>query len=422
MKKILALLLACFMIVGIFASCTPAEPQGGENETDGGNESTEPKAVTLKVWGPQEDQTSGETEGWLNKMCDKFNEDHPEWDITFEYGVCSEGNAGKNVSQDPEGAADVYFFANDQLGTLLQANAISKLGGAALKQVQDNNSENMVASVSADGSVYGVPFTGNTWFMFYNKSMFSEEDVKSLDAMLAKGKVSFPLTNSWYLASFYVANGGTLFGENGVDAEAGIQFGGDNGAAATKYLVDLVANPNFVDDAGGAGVSGLLDGSIGAVFSGTWDAQKIADGLGENYGACALPTVTIGGEAKQLRSFAGSKAIGVNPNCDNPEVAVALAAFLGSTEAQKAHYEMRGIVPCDKALLADEALLSDLAALAQDATIANTSILQPSIPEMGAYWTPAENMGKAIIAGEVTVDNYAQKTEDFNKSLNESSL
>ena len=29
---------------------------------------------------------------------------------------------------------------------------------------------------------------------------------------------------------------------------------------------------------------------------------------------------------------------------------------------------------------------------------------------------------KAIIAGEVTADNYAQKTEDFNTSLNESSL
>ncbi len=31
--------------------------------------------------------------------------------------------------------------------------------------------------------------------------------------MIAKDKISFPITNSWYIASFYVANGCTLFGE-----------------------------------------------------------------------------------------------------------------------------------------------------------------------------------------------------------------
>ena len=45
--------------------------------------------------------------------------------------------------------------------------------------------------------------------------------------MLEKGKVSFPLTNSWYIASFYVGNGCTLFGEDGTDEEAGIDFAGE---------------------------------------------------------------------------------------------------------------------------------------------------------------------------------------------------
>ena len=64
--------------------------------------------------------------------------------------------------------------------------------------------------------------------------------------MLEKGKVSFPLTNSWYIASFYVGNGCTLFGEDGKDEEAGIDFAGEKGAAVTKYLVNLVGNKNFV--------------------------------------------------------------------------------------------------------------------------------------------------------------------------------
>ena len=54
---------------------------------------------------------------------------------------------------------------------------------------------------AVDGGIYGVPFTTNTWFMYYNKKTFTEDDVKSLDTMLEKGKVSFPLSNSWYIAA-----------------------------------------------------------------------------------------------------------------------------------------------------------------------------------------------------------------------------
>jgi hypothetical protein len=52
----------------------------------------------------------------------------------------------------------------------------------------------------------------------------------------------------------------------------------------------------------------------------------------ENVGIAALPTVKINGSDKQMMSFAGSKAIAANPNCKYPEVAVALAAYLGSAK------------------------------------------------------------------------------------------
>ena len=427
MKKILAMLLACVMIVGLFAGCGSKETADTTAAAEKPTETNAPEEtkaeaedITLTVWGPQEDQ--GDAEKWLPAMCEKFNAAHPEWNITFEYGVWSEGDAGKNVTADPAAAADVYMFANDQLGTLLQANAIAKLGGDVLEQVKADNSEAMVKSVTSGDGVYGVPFTGNTWFMYYNTSKFTEDDVKNLDTMLEKGKVAFPLTNSWYLASFYVANGGTIFGEDGTDAAAGIQFGGDNGTAVTKYLAGVVANPNFLNDADGAGMSGLRDGSVDAIFSGTWDAAAVKEALGDNYGAAQLPTITIDGQAKQMKSFSGSKAFGVNPNSKNMKAASALAAFLGGAEAQKAHYEMRGIVPCVQSLLSDPALASDKAALAQDATIANTSILQSSIPEMGGYWAPAEGMGKALVNKEITDANAAEKTVAFNDSLNNAGL
>ena len=434
-RKIISMMMVAAMAAGLFAGCgnkeegttsTPAAQSEestpatqGEESTPAGEEET--ISATLTVWSPSEDQDEA-SGAWLQTMCEQFNEAHPEWDLKFEYGVCAEGDAKATVTQDVEGAADVYMFANDNLTALIAANAISKLGGSALESVQSTNSQEIIDSVSVDGSVYGVPFTTNTWFMFYDKSVFSEEDIKNLDTMLEKGKVSFPLQNSWYIASFYVANGCTLFGEDGTDEEAGIDFSGDKAVAVTDYLIDLAANPNFVLDDSGSGMSGLRDGSVSAIFSGSWDASAVKEALGDNYGVAQLPCITIDGEEKQMKSFAGSKAIGVNPTTEYPQIAIALASYLGSAEAQKAHYELRTVVPCNTELLEDAVIGADELVIAQNDTFSNTAIIQPFVSKMDNYWTPAENFGKSIMNGEVTHDNATEMTENFNASMNASAV
>lgn len=406
-KKVLAMLLATTMVATALTGC------GSKSDS---SSSSDDGKIKLTVWSPQEDQKG---DNWLKTECEAFAEAHPEWDLTFEYGVCSEGDAKTNLGTDAEAGADVYMFANDQIADLIKANAIAELGGDAAKQVEEQNDENIVNSVTYEDGVYGIPFTANTWFMYYDKRVFSEDDIKSLDTMLEKGKVGFQLSNSWYIASFYAGNGCTLFGEDGTDEDAGIDFSGDKAAAVTNYLVDLVANPNFVNDADGSGLAGLADGSVNAIFSGTWDYDAAVEAVGEeNVGVAQLPTYTLSdGTTCQMKSFAGSKAIGVNPNSKNPEAAVALAAFLGSTEAQQAHYDMRSIIPTDKTIQ-----VSDELAQAQMDTIANTSILQPLVSEMGNYWDPAANMGSELVAGTVTHENAAEKTEAMNESMNSSAV
>ncbi len=162
----------------------------------------------------------------------------------------------------------------------------------------------------------------------------------------------------------------------------------------------------------------MTDGSIAAMFSGSWDYKALHDGLGDDLGIAAMPTAKIGGSDKQLLSFAGSKAIGVNPNCEYPQVAVALALYLGNEESQQSHYEARSIVPCNTNLLESDTVKNDALVTAQNDTFNNTSMIQPFVPKMGNFWTPAENFGKALLNGEVTHDNAAEQTEAFNTSLN----
>ena len=425
MKKFLALLLAVVMMLALVAcggnNAANDKANNTANTTEKTDDTAAPEAITLKVWGPQEDQADDNS--FLPVACAKFAEAHPEWDITFVFEVCAEGDAGTMVTKDPAAAGDVYMFANDQLGTLLQANAIARLGGATLDQVIADNSETMVASVTSGEGVYGVPFTGNTWFMYYDSSVYTEEDIKSLDAMMAIKPVGFEVTNTWYLPSFYFAAGGTMFGD-GTDGSQGVQFGGENGAAATAYIADALAQGLLIEGGGGAGLDAMRAGKIGAMFSGTWDAANYKDALGENYAAAQLPTVMINGVEGQLKSFSGSKAFGVNPNSANMKAATALAAWLGSAEMQDLHYEIRNgeVVPCSVSLIASGDYASDPAAVAQNNTIANTSVLQPTIAEMGAYWNNANPMGQALVNGEINADNAADMTETWNAGLNDTGL
>ena len=130
-------------------------------------------------------------------------------------------------------------------------------------------------------------------------------------------------------------------------------------------------------------------------------------------GIAALPSFNLNGTDCQMKSFIGSKAIGVNPNAENMQVAMALAAYLAGEDAQKDHYDMRNILPTNTNLAVDD----EIATAVADVMI-NTSIMQPLVSEMGNYWTPAENMGKALVAGEITHDNAAEKTADMNTAMN----
>ena len=93
-----------------------------------GTSDGEVEKVRLMVWSPSEDQ-SKDSGQWLQACCEKFAEMHPEWDITFVYGVSDEASAGVAVAQDPDASADVFMFPNDGVPTMRDANALAKFGG-----------------------------------------------------------------------------------------------------------------------------------------------------------------------------------------------------------------------------------------------------------------------------------------------------
>ncbi|OZG63724.1 ABC transporter substrate-binding protein [Bifidobacterium hapali] len=402
-KKIVGLTAAAAMLVPL-AACG-SDSNGGSNNAGGSTSGTED--VTLSVWVPQEDQDGDNS--WLAQVEANFEKEHPEYKITWKNDVVSEGDAVTNVKTDPKAAADVYMFASDQLGGLMDVQGIGELGSDAEAQLKEQNGDMEIKSMTgSDGKYYGVPYTDNTWFMYYDKSVFSDDDIKSLDTMVAKAAISFPLSNSWYIGGFY--DGLTLFGEDGTDADAGIVFPKDAGEV-TKYLANLVANPNFSNDDGASGLADLKSGKTHALFSGTWSANDVKEALGDNMGVAQLPTITVNGQTKQIKSFSATKAAAYNPNAKNPKAAAQFAAYLGSTESQKLHYTLRNIIPTDKSLASE--IANDPVAIGQSDTMANTAILQSGQSGMSKWWDPAQAMGEGLVNKDVTADNAQAKTDDW---------
>ena len=100
-KKVLSAMLVATMTATMFAGC--GSDKGTTNDTQGGsasNDKVETQDVKLTVMGPSEDQDDAQG-AWLKTECEAFNEEHPEWNITFDYVTCSESEAKDTVLQDP---------------------------------------------------------------------------------------------------------------------------------------------------------------------------------------------------------------------------------------------------------------------------------------------------------------------------------
>jgi len=409
MKKIIALLLAAVLVFAI-AACGTQEQQQQNAPTQSGNSSSGSSSSgssgssssggndgvthTLKVWASQEDQAL------TREIADKFIAANPQYNVVIELGVVGEPDAYKTFSEDPAAAADVFMFPNDQLRDFVRAGGLYEIMRNK-DSIVSRNSDGSVAAATLDGKLYGFPATAdNGYFLYYDKSVLSAEDVKTLDKILevsaAAGK-KFLMgldDNGWYLASFFLGAGCTL--TIGDDGKQICDFNNANGLAAAKAIQALAAHPAYINGDDSV-LKGGIGGSITAGVSGTWNADDISSILGANYGATKLPTFTMDGRQVQMGSFGGYKLVGVNSMITDPDkivIAMDFADFLTNEESQVARFNARAMGPSNTNAAANPAVQENiaLAALAAQSAFATS---QNDV--LGEYWTPAGALGSALV-------------------------
>ena len=396
-KRILALSLAAAMVVGALASCNGSETPVSSQEA------VEARDVALVLWGSEDDQD------FLKEVSATFANEYAAShedvkSIAVEVKIVGEGDSATEALKDLNAAADVFGVPGDQTGALADAKAIYAMPADVATQIKELVGEATAAKTFYNGNYYGFPYSPNTaQALYYNKNVFTEDDVKSLNTMLEKegveGKVLGTETGALHSTSWYFTGGGELF--TGSDKSV-CTFDQDSVAEVLEFVQNN-SEKLFAGSSEDA-VTLIKDGGLAAWLAGSWDAGKMADAFGDNMAVAMLPKVTVNGTEYQMKCFGGVKYYAVNAASKEPEVAIALAQYLSSADVQLkkyTDYKAKGklAVPTALALLENATIKADPVATAYMQQGEYIVVQEPVIPN--DWWGDAEALYKSIFNGEV---------------------
>lgn len=405
LRKLTSVALCTTVLVGSAAGCTSGgttEPstEGGSVEAYGNDPmdtSLDNGNVKITI------RSEANNHDVLKEMAESFKQKYAG-QATFEFEYIDEPDADTKgaVLRDVHNAADIFFFADDQLSSMVAGGVLTAVPNQ--EEIKSANLEGAVEAASIDGTLYAYPMSAdNGYFLYYNKAYYTEEDVQTLDRILEIAaengkKFSMQWDSGWYLYSFF-GNTGLEFGINddGVTnyCNWNATEGDITGVDIVNALLDISSSPGFLYASDADFPTNVKDGTVIAGVSGVWNAVEIEEAWGDDYAAVKLPTYTCNGQQIQMASFVGYKMVGVNSYSEHLGWALKFADWITNEQNQELRFEKRGQGPSNTKAASSEAVAENPAI---QAVIAQSEygVLQ----RVGNnYWAPFETFGPTLAEG-----------------------
>ena len=375
MKKIIALLLLLVMTVSLFASCGESNntntSTGGESTTASGGTTVPEGDSVIRVW------VGEESVEFYQTVCNEYVAAHSDFGYTVEVKGMDTGTIAGVITNDPKAAADIYTVAHDNIGKLAATQCAKPITESSLvSQVVSENPESfqkvIYSTLNGQKYLYGVPYISQALFMYYNKSLVTEEQAQSFEglkeAAAAAGTKAITVIGddgfnmSFALLATKVSDHSTTVKiYEGAESVSGGSKGtsncqGDDTVAIFRWLQDYAADPNGFKWASPDGWDADLDKSnkgVLAVIGGAWHYNTAKAALGEtNLGIALIPTFTLteasvegltgakAGDVYRGGTFADCKCFMINANSAPAKYAKEqeLIKFLSSKEVQNRSY------------------------------------------------------------------------------------
>ena len=421
MKKILAMILALVMIFALAAcgqqaapAAAPAAPAGDAPAAAPAASGDKPLAGTYDITVWCADAIVDLTKQQIADF-NASNEDGIVFNATVE--AVGEGDAATQMITDVEAGGDIFCFAQDQFARLVQAGALAKLGVQASETVSAANDAGVVAAASIEGQLYAYPLTSdNGYFMYYDKSVIPEEDLDSLEKLIADCEAAgkyFSMeneTSAWYIASWFFGTGCVsewTTDDTGAFVSVKDTFNSPEGLIAVKGMKKLLDSDYYLSASDGAG----FDSGCAIVVTGTWAFETVKGILGDNLGATDLPSFEVDGQSYHMGSFNGCKLMGVKPQTDAVKQAAVhkLAQYLSGEQGQMERFNAVAWGPSN---LVDQAAPEVQANPGLAALLLQNQYSVPQGQIHGAWWDIAKVIGTDVKeatdeAGlQAALDNY----------------
>ena len=398
-KKINSVLVAALLTASTLVGCGSQVTEDTSNTTDNTvEENVLPSGkVDLRVWGAEED------EELINQIISSFVSEHQgqaDFNITFE--AHSEANCKDDILGDVLNAPDVFTFADDQLMAFVASGVLKKVSNDT--EISSRNISASSEAASVNGVLYAYPLTAdNGYFLFYNKKYLSEEDVQTMDGLLAAASASgkqvfMEMTSGWYMYSFF----------GNTDMEIGLNDDGIStycnwnatytditGKDVAEAMMAIGTNPAFASTSNDGFAAGAADGSFVAGVSGIWDENSIKEAWGDDYAATKLPTYTVAGKQLQMSSYAGYKLVGVNSYSPNAQWAAVFADYMTNEKNQELRFNLRGQGPSNINASSAGEVAQSKAIQALQAQAEYSSLQRVG----GTYWDAASAFGNLMTTG-----------------------
>ncbi|MDR2745952.1 MAG: maltose ABC transporter substrate-binding protein [Treponema sp.] len=332
LKKLLVLFL--ILAAFCFAGCEKKESVQG------------PAKVELTVW----ESTNGPDE-FIKQAGEAYTRLHPN--VTVKFVNVELGDSVNQIALDGPAnvGPDLFAAPHDRLGELVTNGHI--LGTADPASIKSKLLGACLTASTYNGVQYGYPVSAETYALYYNKDLISENEVpKTWEDMLsymknfkAAGKYPFVMDvgNAYYSILFTTKGGNRLFGPSGTDttntnlnspaAVSGMQF-----FQSIRKILNVPAadiNTSVADGAFQAGDAAMH-------ISGPWNVMNFVN-AGLNIGIAPLPSLP--GETGPAASFSGTRVMFVSAYSNHPEEANAFGAFLMTPEMQQLRANITNTLP-----------------------------------------------------------------------------
>ena len=245
------------------------------------------------LWGNQEEIA------FKQKWTDEFNKRNDKIHVTLE--AIPEGFHEKLTVEVSSGTlADMVQIAGDFGGEYFKKGTFIPLDSYIEKDgLKDAWVDGVMAGLSYNGSVYAAPLTFNSGFMFYNKTMFqennvplptndwTEDDFLSAAQALTKGEGQDKVWGADFTSWWAYSLARNLYdGYKAWDWETGTMTADTQGFRdGVQFITDLYQKykisptPTQAADIGGSFTTGKYAMTIGAA----WDMKGFNEAIGDNF-------------------------------------------------------------------------------------------------------------------------------------------